>query len=303
MATDFKTISNALADVVAEAAHSIVRVNARRRYPASGVVWSADGLIVTANHTIQREDEIRVGLPGGDEVNAVLVGRDPSTDLALLRAEAQGLQAAGWAAEADSGRSVHRVGTLVLAVGRPDANIEASLGVLSAVGGSWRTGGGGRVSHFIKPDLVMYPGFSGGALVDGDGNVVGLLSSALLRESGVALPAPTVKPVVETLLAHGHMGRGYLGVGVQTVRLPAAVAEELDQKTGLLITSVEGDSPAEAGDLLVGDILVSFDGEPVRQPDDLSALLMGGRAGQTVTSRIARGGVLQERSLAVGQRT
>jgi S1-C subfamily serine protease len=297
MATDFKAISTGMADVVAEAAHAVVRVNARRRYPASGIIWSADGLIVTANHTIQREDEIRVGLPNGDEVKAALVGRDASTDLALLRAEAQGLQPANWADEAEI-----RVGALVLAVGRPGSNVEASLGVLSAVGGAWRTGGGGKVSHFIKPDLVMYPGFSGGALIGGNGSVVGLLSSALLRDSGVALPAPTVKPVVETLLAHGHMGRGYLGVGVQAVRLPAPVAEELDQKTGLLITSVESDSPAEAGDLLVGDILVSFDGEPVRQPDDLSALLMGGRAGQTVPSRIVRGGVLQNRSLAVGQR-
>jgi S1-C subfamily serine protease len=299
--------------VVAEAGHYVVRVNARRRYPASGIVWSADGLIVTANHVVRHEDEIIVGLPGGDEVKATLVGRDPSTDLALLRVEAEGLRPATlrpatlrpatlrpavWVVESDI-----RVGALVLAVGRPGANVEASLGILSAVGGAWRTGGGGKVSHFIKPDLVMYPGFSGGALVGGDGSVVGLVSSALLRDSGVALPVPTVKPVVETLLAHGHMGRGYLGVGVQVVRLPAPVAEELDQKTGLLITSVESDSPAEVGDLLVGDILVSFDGEPLRQPDDLSALLMGGRAGQTVNSRIVRGGVLQDRSLAVGQRS
>jgi S1-C subfamily serine protease len=298
MATDFKAVSMGIADVVAEAANHVVRVNARRRYPASGIVWSADGLIVTANHVVRHEDEIIVGLPGGDEVKATLVGRDPSTDLALLRAETAGLQPADWVDESDI-----RVGALVLAVGRPGANVEASLGILSAVGGAWRTGGGGKVSHFIKPDLVMYPGFSGGALVGGDGGVVGLVSSALLRDSGVALPAPTVKPVVETLLAHGHMGRGYLGVGVQVVRLPAPVAEDLGQKTGLLITSIESDSPAEAGDLLVGDILVSFDGEPLRQPDDLSALLMGGRAGQTVNSRIVRGGVLQDRSLAVGQRS
>ncbi|MBX2997498.1 MAG: serine protease [Caldilineaceae bacterium] len=298
MATDFKAISAGIADVVANAANAVVRVDARRRYPASGVIWSADGLIVTASHVVRHEDNITVGLPGGDDVKATLVGRDPSTDLALLRVEATGLQTPSWVEEAEI-----RVGALVLAVGRPGANIEASLGVLSAVGGAWRTGGGGKVSHFIKPDLVMYPGFSGGALVGGNGGVVGIVSSALLRDSGVALPAPTVKPIVETLLAHGHMGRGYLGVGVQTVRLPAAVAEELDQKTGLLIISVENDSPAEAGDLLVGDILISLDDEPVRQPEDLSALLMGGRAGQTVNSRIVRGGVLQDRSLTVDQRS
>jgi S1-C subfamily serine protease len=215
-----------------------------------------------------------------------------------LKVASSALTAASWLEESEI-----RVGALVLALGRPGVSVEASLGVISALGGAWRTGGGGQVSHFIKPDLVMYPGFSGGPLVGGDGQVVGLTSSALLRSGGVALPAATVKPVVETLLAHGHMGRGYLGVGVQTVRLPAAIIEELDQKAGLLITSVEADSPAEEGGLLVGDILVTFDGEPVRQPDDLSALLMGGRAGQRISIRLARGGALAERNLTVGSRT
>lgn len=295
MTTNFESISNAFADAVAQAAQSIVRVSARRRYPASGVIWSADGVVVTANHVVQRDEDIRIGLPGGEDVPATLVGRDPSTDLAVLRAESSGLTAASWLEEAQI-----RVGALVVAVGRPQTGVEAALGVLSAVGGAWRTGGGGQVSHFIKPDLVMYPGFSGGALIGG-GAVVGLLTSALVRDTGVALPAATVKPVVETLLAHGHMQRGYLGVGVQPVRLPSNVSEELDQKTGLLITSVDGDSPAEAGGLLVGDILVSFDGEPVRQTDDLSVLLIGS-ANKNVALHLIRGGVRQTVNLTVGQR-
>ncbi len=296
MTTDFQSISTAFADAVTQASSSIVRVSARPRFPASGIIWSADGVIVTANHVVQRDEDIHVGLPDGNDVPATLVGRDPGTDLAVLRIEATGLTAATWVEEA-----AIRVGALVLAVGRPRAGVEASLGVISTVGGAWRTGGGGQISHLIRPDLVMYPGFSGGAILGGAGAVIGLTSSALLRDSGVALPAPTVKPVVETLLAHGHMQRGYLGVGVQSVRLSSAHSEELSQKTGLLVTSIDGESPAETGGLLVGDILVSFDGEPVRHPDDLSVLLIGS-AGKQVSLQIVRGGARQELTLNVGQR-
>lgn len=298
MASDFRDISKALADVVEQASSFVVQVSGRSRHPASGIVWAPEGTIVTANHVVQREDEITVGLPGGERVKASLVGRDPGTDLAVLKAESEGLTAAAWLEEPEI-----RVGALVLALGRPAAGVEASFGVISALGGAWRTGGGGQVSHYIRPDLVMYPGFSGGPLVGGSGQVVGLTTSALVRGGGVALSIATVKPVVETLLAHGHMGRGFLGVGVQSARLPAAIAGEVNQKAGLLLTSVEAESPAEAAGLLVGDILVSFDGEAVQQPDDLSALLMGGRAGKQVTARLVRGGTLQEIGLTVGSRT
>ncbi|MCB0112636.1 MAG: trypsin-like peptidase domain-containing protein [Caldilineaceae bacterium] len=293
--SDFQSISTAFADAVGTVAGSTVRVSARKRFPASGVVWSSDGVIVTANHVVQRDEDIHVGLPNGEDVPATLVGRDPSTDLAVLRVEGSTLTAASWVEEAEI-----RVGALVVAVGRPRSGVEAALGVLSAVGGAWRTGGGGQVTHFIKPDLVMYPGFSGGALIGGSG-VIGLLSSALVRDSGVALPAATVKPVVETLLAHGHMQRGYLGVGVQAVKLSAAQAEEFGQATGLLVTSVDDGSPAQTGGLLVGDILASFDGEAVRRPDDLSVLLIGS-ADKTVALQLVRGGAAQAMSLTVGQR-
>jgi S1-C subfamily serine protease len=297
MTTDFRDISNALADVVARASASVVRVDARRRYPASGIVWSAEGVIVTANHAVQHDDEISVGLADGREVVATLVGRDPTTDIAVLRVEASDLQPASWVAEEKI-----RVGELVLALGRPGSSVEVSLGIISALGGNWRTGGGGKVSHFIKPDLVMYPGFSGGPLVGGDAEIVGMASSALVRGSGVALSQATVKPLVETLLAHGHIRRGYLGVGVQTVQIPASVAGEVGEKTGALLTSVEAESPAEVGGLLVGDILVKLDGEPIRRTDDLSVLLATGRASQAVNLQIVRGGAVQNLSLSLGER-
>ncbi len=297
MSTDFATISRAAASVVAQASQSVVRVDARRRHPASGIVWSSDGLILTAHHAVRRDDEIRVGLADGRELPATLVGRDPSTDLALLRVEATGLTAAEWREEGSLG-----VGELVLALGRPGQNVQASLGVISALGGAWRSMGGGKVSHYIRPDLVMYPGFSGGPLIDGAGNVIGLATSALTREGGIALSAATAKPVVETLLTHGRMRRGYLGVGVQPAKLPAAVVESLERETGVLLNSIEIDSPAAAAGLLVGDILVALDGEAVERPEDLTLLLQGSQVGQTVSAQLVRGGNLTEISVTVGER-
>jgi len=297
MSTDFASISKAAASVVSQAGQSVVRVDARRRHPASGIVWSADGLILTAHHVVRRDDELKVGLADGRELAATLVGRDPSTDLALLRVDASGLVAVQWRDEASLG-----VGELVLALGRPGQNVQASLGVISALGGAWRSMGGGKVSHYIRPDLVMYPGFSGGPLVDGEAKVIGLATSALTREGGIALSAATVQPVVETLLAHGRMRRGYLGVGVQPAKLPASVAASLERETGVLLNSIEADSPAATAGLLVGDILVALDGETVERPEDLTLLLQGSQVGQTVSAQIVRGGALTEISVTVGER-
>lgn len=297
MSTDFATISKAAAAVVAQAGQSVVRVDARRRHPASGIVWSADGLILTAHHVVRRDDEISVGLADGSELPATLVGRDPSTDLALLRVTASGLAAAQWRDEGSLG-----VGELVLALGRPGQSVQASLGAISALGGAWRSLGGGKVSHYIRPDLVMYPGFSGGPLIDGEGKVIGLATSALTREGGIALSATTAKLVVETLLTHGRMRRGYLGVGVQPAKLPAAVAASLERETGVLFNSIEADSPAAAAGLLVGDILVALDGEAVERPEDLTLLLQGSQVGQTISAQLVRGGSLTEISVTVGER-
>ena len=297
MSTDFATVSKAAASVVSQAGQSVVRVDARRRHPASGIVWSADGLILTAHHVVRRDDEISVGLADGSELPATLVGRDPSTDLALLRVDATGLTAAQWRNEENLG-----VGELVLVLGRPGQNVQASLGVISALGGAWRSLGGGKVSHYIRPDLVMYPGFSGGPLIDGEGKVIGLATSALTREGGIALSAATVQPVVETLLTHGRMRRGYLGVGVQPAKLPASVAASLERETGVLFNSIEADSPAAAAGLLVGDILVALDGEAVERPEDLTLLLQGSQVGQAITAQIVRGGRLTEISVTGGER-
>jgi S1-C subfamily serine protease len=264
--------------------------------PASGVVYSADGLIVTSNHVVEEDEGITVGLGDGSALKATLVGRDPATDLAVLRAERGGLTPATWVDAGDL-----KVGHLVLALGRPGKTVQATLGIVSALGGAWRTGAGGDVDHYLQTDVVMYPGFSGGPLVDAGGRIAGINSSALARGVSVAVPAATIKRVVDALSTHGKMPRGYLGVGVQPVRLAEGLQSVVGQETGLMIMSAEANSPAQQGGLVQGDVIVQFDGQPIRGLDELQALLSADRAGKSVPVRIVRSGQAQTVNVTVGQ--
>lgn len=293
-----RDLSDALAATVQAAGPAIVRVDARRRLPASGVVWSADGVIVSAHHVVEQDEDIGVGLPDGQTVSVELIGRDPTTDLVVLRAQATDLTPPTWADLNDL-----RVGHLVLALGRPGRTVQATLGIVSALSDDgWRTPAGGQVDRYLQTDVVMYPGFSGGALVDMMGQVLGVTTSALLRGVSLTVPTPTVRRVVETLLTHGRVRWGYLGVGAQAARLPAAPAQQLGQETGLLLVSVEPGSPAEQGGLLMGDTIVALDGQPVRHLDDLLGLLSGDRVGASVPVRIIRSGRVQELTVEIGER-
>jgi S1-C subfamily serine protease len=296
MPATVQDLSDGLAGLVQNAGPHVVRVEARRRLAATGVVHSADGLIVTANHVVERDDEIQVGLPDGKSVNAALVGRDQHTDLALLRAEASGLTPATWLDPEQL-----RVGHLVLALGRPGQTVQATLGIISAVGGSWRTPAGGDVERYLQTDVAMYPGFSGGPLLTAGGAVAGINSSALLRGISVTVPTPTINRVVNTLLAHGRIPRGYLGIGIQPVRLPDGLQGQTGQETGLMVMSVEDGSPAAQAGLLQGDILVGLDGQALRQVDDLQMLLAGDRIGREVRARLIRTGEVRELPVTVGQ--
>ncbi len=296
MSETLQNLSNAMAELVEAAGPSIVRVEARGRMAASGVVWSTDGVIVTSHHVVERDDNIKIGLADSSSVNATLIGRDPNTDLAVLKAETSGLTAATWVDANDL-----RVGHLMLALGRPGKTVQATLGIVSALGGAWRTQAGGDIDHYLQTDVVMYPGFSGGPLLDASGRVAGINSSALVRGVSVAVPTATVKKAVETIMAHGKMPRGYLGVGIQPVRLADALQQQLNQETGLMFMSVETNSPAAQGNLLQGDILVTLDGQPVRHVDELQTLLTGDRVGKNVPVRIVRSGQVQDLTVTVGQ--
>lgn len=289
--------SNALAENVAQSGASIVRVEARRRLPASGVVWSADGVILTANHVIHHDENIAIGLPDGKVVPAKLVGRDPSTDLAVLRVEASGLTPFTSAHKQETA-----VGHIVLALGRPGKTVQATLGLISAWGDPWRTPMGGHVDHYLQTDIVMYPGFSGGPLVNANGRLVGLNSSALAQGVTVSVPFATLERVTESLLTHGKVRRGYLGVSTQRIRFADALRETLAQKSGLMVVGVESGSPAEKGGLSLGDTILAVADVTVITHDDLLAQLTSDRVGTAVAVRILRGGKQETLEVTVGEK-
>ena len=195
--------------------------------PATGIIWDAEGLIVPSHHVLERDENIKVGFQDGESVAAELVGRDPSTDLALLRTSKQGLKAPEWADPENL-----RVGHFALSLGRPGANVRATVGIISALGKAWRTPAGGPVDRYLQTDTVMYPGFSGGPLVDAQGRFIGLNTSALVRGVSITVPAPTFERVVSDLQEHGSVRRAYLGVGAQPTRLPAAAPKSWIRRQG-----------------------------------------------------------------------
>jgi len=294
--TTIHELSNGFAAAVEAAGASVVRVEARHRRASSGIVWSADGVIATADHKVEREEDIRVGLAGGREVPATLVGRDPRTDVAVLRAEATGLAAPTWAADADL-----KVGHLAFALSRPGKDVRASLGIVCALGEGWRTHAGGRIDRWIETDVVHQPGFTGGLLIDAAGRGLGMDDAGLRRGRGLALPASTLRRVVEAILAHGGVRRGYLGIAVQPVRLPESAAAA-HGATGLIVVAVQPGGPAEQAGLLLGDVIVALDGRPAADPGALQEILDEDRVGKEIALSVLRGGEAREVRATVGAR-
>jgi S1-C subfamily serine protease len=297
--TELSSLSNQLADAVQAAGAWTVRVQARRGPPASGIALGGD-LVLTADHVVDpsREDSIRIGLPDGSEVGGSVVGRDPATDVAILKI-ASGTLTAATAAEGDP-----RTGSLAVVVGRPGSQPNASLGLVTGTAGPTRTRRGGMLERFIMVDAVLYPGFSGGPLVSPEGNVLGMITSGLgFGGPAVALPWSLVTQVAETIKTHGKVARGYLGVGSQPISL-SQQARDLagGQERGLLVIQVAEGGPAATAGVLQGDILVKLDGTSISNADDLQGLLGPNRVGTTVNASVVRGGELRELSVTVGSR-
>jgi S1-C subfamily serine protease len=292
-------LSDELAAAVERAGNAVVTVDARARTAASGTVWEG-GVVVTADHVIERDENITVTLPDGGTTRATLAGRDPGTDLAVLR-----LEAAAPAPAATVPLDSVKVGHLVLAVGRPRAGLPmASFGVVSAIGGQWRTARGGTVDGYVRADVSLYPGFSGGPLVDPSGRVIGLNSWYLARGQELAIPAASVSSIVQVLLREGRVRRAYLGITSQPVRLPEPVRQQLGltQEIGLMILGVEGGSPAERGGILMGDVLVKIAGRVISDPGELRDALGSSVVGQAITVAVIRGGNQQELSVTPSAR-
>jgi S1-C subfamily serine protease len=297
MPTTLESLSADLAAATERAGRSVVAVHARRRIPASGVVWRP-GLVVATHHTVHKDADVRITAEGGATGRAQVVGRDPGTDLVVLRLDAD---APAFAA-ADVAREPVRVGQFTLALGRPGDAVTAAFGVVSAVGPAWRTWHGGELDQFVRLDLSVYDGFSGGPLVDAAGRVLGVNTSALARAAAVTVPAATVDRVVDQLLAGGRVRRGYLGIGTQPVRLPdAARALAGGQEAGLMVVAVEPGAPADQGGVLLGDVLLALGGRPTADVDDVLAALGGDAVGEALQAHVLRAGELRTLTVTVGE--
>ena len=298
MSADLATLSQSLSSIVERFAPGIVRVEARRRHRATGIVWCAEGPVVTTHHAIEHEGSITVGLADGRTVSAELIGRDPSTDVALLKADLPGLTPL-----APAPLEGLKVGHLVLALGRPGRTARATLGIVSALGDSWRTFAGGRIDRYLETDADLPPGFSGGALVDAQGRFLGLLTAALSRTAAVVIPGETLGRVTQALQQHGGIRRGYLGVGAHPVRLPKHLAERVGSEGGLIFLSVEPGGPADQAGLVMGDVLVSLGGQPLHSIEELLGYLGDEKVGTQVQAKVLRAGEVREVSLTIGRRS
>ncbi len=299
MSAQLMELSNALAQTTEQAAVSTVAVHTESRGSSSGVIWRTR-IIVTAEHALRRDEEIQVTLPDGRVVAAELVGRDVSTDLAVLKcADASASTTRFGAVES------LKPGNLTMVVGRTRASGPvAALGVVSLVAGERRSWTGASLTPYIRLDVSLQSTAVGGAVVDAQGQVVGIATPRFARFGAIIVPAPHVNRVVDILLQKGHIPRGYLGVGLQTVRLPDALRTSLQrkEKTGAILLDVEPGGPAHKAGMLIGDILVSLAGQSIARFEDVQSHLQPENIGKSLTAKIVRGGAAQDVSIAVAER-
>lgn len=296
MSNPFTEFSNYLTSAVEKGGASAVTVDARKRYPASGIAYAED-LILTADHVVTRED-VKVILPDGKSLAATVAGRDAGSDLALLRLAEKALKPAKTSNDV-------KVGQLVLALGRPNTSgIQASWGIVTAIAGPARTHRGGLLDEYISTETTPYPGFSGGPLVNTEGEMLGLNTSGLTQGSSLTIPAKVAWRIADELAKHGSVKRGYLGVRTQPVEIPEAARKSLkrEQKSGLLILWLEENGPAQKGGLFVGDTVVAVAGHSISDPDNLFAALKSDIVGKSVVVEVLRGGKAENVNVVVGER-
>ena len=290
-----RDLSNQMADAVERITPALVLVDGRERQPASGIIYAQD-LVLTADHVLERKENVTVQTIDKRTLPAQFVGRDQTSDLAVLRVV--GLQQVVPVSE-----EVARVGQLVMAVGyAPNEGPMASSGVVSTIGGPLRAGNGAVLERYIRTDAIAYPGFSGGPLIDMQGGVVGVLTTGLVNNVALAIPMHIALSIADTLIKEGHIKRGYLGISSQLVQLPPTQRAGLAQDHGLLIVKVDNNTPAQKGGILVGDILVALDGHDIRDSEDLQLLLSGERVGKTLPVSVIRGNAVQILQITVGER-
>jgi S1-C subfamily serine protease len=286
-------LSNALAGAVERAAGSVFAVHGRARLPSTGVQWRA-GLVVTASHTVEPHREVTLTAPDGRTLPAQVAGRDPGLDIAVLRAQVDGIPAADVGDDGDV-----RIGHLVLALG---AGPRASAGIVSAL--DIRGGRHAGTGEILAVDLTLYPGFSGGPLVDVLGRVIGITTSGVSRHLQCAIRAAAITRLAEQVIREGRIPRAYLGLGTQPIVLPEDLRERLGlaQRTAVIVVNVKSDSPAAAAGLVIGDVMVSIAGHAIAEPADIVGVLQPDRVGRSVTISILRGGEPRDLQVTVGER-
>ena len=295
-----ETISSEFASSAEKMGGSVVAVHARRWMPTSGIEWKK-GAIVTVHHGVRRDEDIKVLLGSGRIVSATLAGRDPSTDIAVLRIE-QGPSGVPQLGDSTS----LRLGHLVLALGRTRrGDLVASSGIVGGMSGEWRNRRGGQIDQHIRLDLALYPGFSGGPLLNARGEVVGMNTRGLAHGRAVTVPVATVNRVVEELLNKGHIARPYLGIAMQPVEVPNNLGSKLPAGTqiGLLVTHVENGGPAEKAGVLLGDVVFELGSKTVEHVDAIQDSLVGAKVGEVLQLRVIRAGEITPVSITLGERS
>jgi S1-C subfamily serine protease len=293
--TTLAMLSDELANLTATGAPSVVQVLGARR-PASGVVHGADTVITTAR-AIGRDDGLRVRVDGAEPVEAELAGWDPATGIAVLRTRDRFAVQPPLVADAEP-----RAGQIVIALARSWSNaVTASAGVVAVVGGPLRTGRRQQIPRVIRVTAPMHEGFAGGALYDASGRLTGIATATVIRGFGVAIPASIAWAAAGQVLTAGTPRRGFVGLALQSVTLPPSQRPD-GREHALLVVGITAGSPAESAGLIVGDVLISFDGHATESPDDLLELLTGARIGQAIAARMLRGGEARDIQIVVAER-
>ena len=282
--------SDRLAELTARAGAGVVSVRGGGRWPISGIVWRP-GIVVTAEEALERDDGIEIVAADGTKHATTLVGRDPSTDIAVLRVDAAGLPAATLPPATLGDAASLRAGNIVLAVGRHELGAIAASGIVAVAGGAWHSRRGGTIDHFIRLDMSLAPSAEGGALVSTKGEVLGMAVTGPRRRA-LAISRSTIDRVTDQLLAKGRIPRGYLGAGLRPVTQPA----------GVLAMSLDPAGPAAKAGLLVGDIVTSWNGKPVQRVREVMHLLTPESVGSTVELGLSRGGAATKLSFTIGER-
>jgi S1-C subfamily serine protease len=292
--------SNELSAIAAKTSASVVTIHTHRRHrmSPSGIIWDK-GLIITTDSGLRRDENLSVTLPDGTHVAAELKGRDPSTDLALLACDT------GTAAQLSFSDQPARLAEIILTVGRTTGTGPiVTTGIVSGIAGEWQSWRGAKLDEFVRLDASIYPTSIGGAVVNSEGNALGIVSGGLSRSSVIVITRRTIDRVAEALNTRGRVARGYIGIGLQPVAIPQALKTKfnIEQETGIMALSVEENGPAAQAGMMMGDVLIALNNRPVTGADALHAALDPTSVGQQFTAVILRGADRHELPVTIGER-